>query len=63
MFLNDLDNGVGEVSFRVYGVEAAGLDQRGDDSPVFGAAVGAGEEGVFASQGDGLDRAFGSVRA
>ena len=42
-------------------VHLAGLDQRGDDGPVFGTGVVAGEEGVLAVQGNGADRAFDGV--
>lgn len=42
-------------------VHLAGLDERGDDGPVFGTGVVTGEEGVFAVQGDGADGAFDGV--
>ena len=36
-------------------VELAGLDQRGDDSPVFRPGIVSGEEGVLSVQRDGAD--------
>ena len=36
---------------RIDAVHFAGLDERGDDGPVFGTGVVAGEEGVLAVQG------------
>jgi hypothetical protein len=42
-------------------VHLAGLDERGDDGPVLGTCIVAGEEGVLAVQGDGADGAFDSV--
>jgi hypothetical protein len=57
----DARDGVGEVGLGVDAIQFAGLDQRGDGRPVFGAAVGAGEEGVLAGERDGTDRAFDGV--
>lgn len=51
MAVDDAGDGVGEVGERIDAVELAGLDQGGDDGPVFRAAVGAGEEGILAGQG------------
>ena len=42
-------------------VDLAGLDQRGDDSPVLGAGVVSREEGFLTVQGDGTDRAFDGI--
>ena len=42
-------------------IHLAGLNERGDDGPVFGTGVVACEEGVFSVQGDGADGAFYSV--
>ncbi len=39
-------------------VHFAGLDERGDDGPVFGSGIMAREEGVLAVQGDGADGSF-----
>src|SRR3990167_3946420 len=55
MALDDAGDDLGEVALRVDAVELAGLDERGQDGPVFAAAVGAGEQGVLAVQGDGSD--------
>jgi hypothetical protein len=57
----DLGEDVGEVGVRVNAVELARLDQRGDDSPVFAAAVGAGEERVLAAERNRADRSFDRV--
>ena len=43
---------------RVDGVQLAGFDERGNDSPVFRPCVVTGEERVFPAQGDGADSAF-----
>ena len=40
---------------RVYVVELAGLDQRGDDGPVLAASVGSGEQCILAIESDGTD--------
>jgi hypothetical protein len=50
-----------DVGFRIDGIQLAGFDERSDDRPVFGAAVGAGEEGVLPDEGYGTDRAFDRV--
>jgi len=42
-------------------VHLAGLNQRGDDGPVFGTGVVACKEGVLPVQGDGADAAFDGV--
>ena len=41
---------VGEVGVGIDAVQFAGFDQRGDDGPVLGALVGAGEERVLTVQ-------------
>jgi hypothetical protein len=61
MAVNDPGDDVGEVLLRIDGVEFAGLDQRGDDRPVLGAAVGTSEERILAIEGDGADRPFDDV--
>ena len=42
-------------------VHLTGLDQRGDDGPVFSSGVVSCEQGVLAVQGDGADGAFDGV--
>ena len=42
-------------------VHLAGLDQRGDDGPVFGSCVVCCEEGALAVQSDGANGAFDGV--
>ena len=61
MAVDDLGEHVGEIGVRIDAVELAGLDQRGDDRPVFPAAVGAGEERILAIEGDRADRALDRV--
>jgi hypothetical protein len=55
MAIDDAGDDVGEV--------AVGLDvdQRGDDGPMFGTAVRAGEQGVLAGQGKRPDGALDDV--
>ena len=55
MAVDDPGGGVGEVGLRVDAVQLAGFDERSDDRPVFGPAVGAGEERVLPRQGQGTD--------
>ena len=43
MAVDDPVEDVSEVGLRFDAVELASLDKRGDDGPVFSAAVGAGE--------------------
>jgi hypothetical protein len=43
---------------RIDARKVAGLDQRGEDRPVFSAAVGAREERILAIEGNGKDRAL-----
>jgi hypothetical protein len=61
MAVDDLGERVGEIDVRIDAVELAGFDQRGDDRPVFSAAVGTGEERILAIKGDGSDRALDRV--
>ncbi len=46
---------------RLDGVELAGFDQRRDDRPVLGSAVGSGEQGVLAIEGDRSDGPFDGI--
>lgn len=61
MSLDDAGDDVGEVSERLDAVELAGLDERGDDGPMPGAAVGAGEQGVLARERERPDGALDDV--
>jgi hypothetical protein len=55
MPVDDPGQDVGEIGERIDVVELAGLDQGGDDSPVFGTAVGSGEQRVLATELDATD--------
>jgi len=55
--LDDAGDDVGEVGLWIDAVRLAGLDQRGEDGPVLGAAIGAGEEVVLAAEGERADGA------
>lgn len=59
--LDDAGDDVGEVAERLDAVELAGLNERGDHRPMLGAAVGAGEQGVLARQGERPDGALDDV--
>lgn len=48
MAVDDPGDDVGEIGVRLDSAELAGFDERGDDGPVFAAAVGAGEQRVLA---------------
>ena len=61
MAVDDAGDDVGEVGVRLDAVELAGLDERGDDGPMLGAAVGAGEQRVLAVEGEGPDGALDDV--
>lgn len=58
---DDPGEGVGQVSERIDVVRLTGLDQRGDDGPVLGAAVGACEQRIFSVERDRTDRTLDSV--
>lgn len=58
---DDPGEGVGQVSERIDVVQLTGLDQRGDDGPVLGAAVGACEQRIFSVERDRTDRTLDSV--
>ena len=61
MAVDDLGEHVGEIDERIDTAELAAFDERGDDRPVFSAAVGAGEERILAIKGDGSDRTLDRV--
>ena len=61
MVIDDPGEHVGEISLRVDAIHFAGCDQRGHDCPMFGAAVGAGEEMILAAERNGTDGAFDGV--
>lgn len=51
----------GQPSMGIDAVHLAGLDQRGDDGPVFSAGIMASEERIFSVQGNGAAGALDSV--
>jgi hypothetical protein len=51
MAVDDAADDVGQVVVGLQADELAGLDQGSDDGPMFGAAVGAGEECIFPIEG------------
>ncbi len=53
--VDDPGEHVGQVAERLDVVQLASFDQRSDDGPVLGAAVGAREEGVLAVERDRAD--------
>ena len=55
MAARDGAEGAGLPGMRTNGIELAGLDERGDQSPVLGAGVMTGEQGVFHVQRDWSD--------
>jgi len=48
MTVDDAGNDVAQIGVRLDAEQLAAFDQRGEDCPMPGAAIGAGEEGVFA---------------
>lgn len=59
--VDDPCDDIGKVAVRLDADELAGLDKRGDDCPVFTAAVRACEQGVLAVEGDRPDGALDDV--
>jgi hypothetical protein len=59
--VDDPSDDVGQVPVRLDGEQLAGFDQRGDDRPMLGAAVGAGEQSVLAVEGQRADGALDDV--
>lgn len=61
MVVDDPGQHVGEIAERFDAVQLAGFDQRRDDGPMLGAAVRAGEEGIFPVERDRADRALDGI--
>ena len=61
MTATDCLEGFHQVCLWIDPVEFRSLDQRGDDAPVFGSCIMAGEERVFPIEGDRADRAFDRI--
>jgi len=59
--IDDPDDYVGNVMVRIDGEQLAGFDQRSDDRPMLGTAVGASEQRVLAVQGQWADSALDHV--
>ena len=52
MARDDPGEHVAQVGLRIDPIHLAGFDERGDDRPMLAAAVGAGEEMIFAPERD-----------
>src|SRR5262245_25602903 len=61
MTRDDPGEHVAQVSLRIDPVHLAGFDERGDDRPMLAAAVGAGEEMIFAPERDRPDCALDDI--
>ena len=61
MAVDDGGERAGQPCMWIDCVHLAGLDQRGDDGPVFCVCIMAGKERVLPVQGDGADRALDGV--
>ena len=61
MIVSDASEDVSEIRLWVDAVQLAGLDQRGVDCPVLGAAIGSCEERILAIEGDRADGALDDV--
>lgn len=58
---DDLCEHVAKIGLRIDAVHLASFDERGNDRPVFAAAVGASEEVVLAAERDRADRALDDI--
>ena len=61
MAVDDPGEDVDQVGERIDIVQLTGFDQRRDDGPMFGAAIGACEQRIFPAERDGTDGAFDGV--
>jgi hypothetical protein len=61
MAVDDAADDVGQVVVGLHADELAGFDQGSDDGPMFGAAVGSGEECIFPIEGQRADGAFDGI--
>src|SRR5882762_9645914 len=59
--VDDAGDDVGQVGVRLEANQLAGLDERSDHGPMFGTAVGAGEQGILSGQCKGTDAALDDV--
>ena len=50
MAIDETGEHVGEIGVRIDAVQLAALDQRGEDGPVLGALVRAGEQAIFLAE-------------
>ena len=55
MAVDDPGEGIGQIGKRIDVAQLTGLDQRGDDGPVLGAAVGACEQRILPVERNGAD--------
>src|ERR1700704_2263709 len=58
---DDLCQHIAQISLRIDAVHFASFDERGNDRPVLAAAVGTGEEMVFAPECNGADGALDHI--
>ena len=59
--VDDAGNDVGEIAVRFNADQLAGFDQRGDDRPVLGTAIRAGEQSVLAIERQRADSSLDDV--
>jgi hypothetical protein len=61
MAVDDFGDDIREIGMRVDVTKFAGLDERGDDGPMFSTAIGPGEQCIFPVQRDRADGTFDDV--
>jgi hypothetical protein len=61
MAVDDFGDHVGEVGLRLDGIEFAAFDQRCDDGPMLGSAIGPREERIFPVQCNRPDAALDDI--
>jgi hypothetical protein len=59
--VGDPDEGVGEISFRVYAIQFGGLQDRVHGGSALAAGITAGEEPIASAEDDAADGVFGDV--
>src|SRR5260370_34132660 len=61
MAIDDAGDDVGQVGVRLDANQLTGLDERGNGGPMFGTAVGAGEQSILSRQRKRTDAALDDV--